>query len=178
MKVSRLVRKTLQDLATGGEDLVGTARIVEKWEEIVGATVARRAWPSVLAKGTLQIRTDGPVWANELRLLESTLLEKLAQALPKVRVQRLNTRAASPDEVEAWQAVQTLPPGTGPSLSTAEEDGAFSEEAALPPEDLAKIDELLDGLPDSAGKEVLLRFLHRRAPKGTETQEEERDGNG
>ena len=57
-------------------------RIVAVWPELVGAEVARHAWPARTARdGTLHVNTSSSVWAFELGQLAPRILERLRRAL-------------------------------------------------------------------------------------------------
>ncbi len=49
------------------------------WERAVGAQVAAHARPVRLAEGTLLVEVDEPGWATQLRYLEDTVLQRLAE---------------------------------------------------------------------------------------------------
>jgi hypothetical protein len=49
------------------------------WRKAVGARIADRARPVGLERGILTVRTATSVWASELSLLSSTLIERLRE---------------------------------------------------------------------------------------------------
>jgi hypothetical protein len=66
----------------------GLAELVEAWPRVVGAEIARNAWPARLARdGTLHVSTSSSTWAFELTQLEgdvrSCLGEQLGRDVPK-----------------------------------------------------------------------------------------------
>ena len=45
----------------------GLAELVERWPGVVGASIARNAWPARIARdGTLHVATADSIWAFEL----------------------------------------------------------------------------------------------------------------
>ena len=63
------------------------ARVQRAWRETAGATVIEEAEPVSERAGTVTIACRSSVWAQELAMLETDLVERLNEAL-----------AASPDE--------------------------------------------------------------------------------
>jgi hypothetical protein len=57
---------------------------VERWPEVVGAAIARNAWPSRIARdGTLHVATADSVWAFELSHRADEIAGRLG--VPKLR---------------------------------------------------------------------------------------------
>lgn len=54
-------------------------RALRDWEEIVGPLLAARSHPDRFDQGTVWVSVTGSAWAQELRLLESDILAKIAQ---------------------------------------------------------------------------------------------------
>jgi predicted nucleic acid-binding Zn ribbon protein len=52
--------------------------VFDRWEEIVGASVAAHAWPLRIHDGVLRIGVDQPPWATQLTFLGPELLRKVA----------------------------------------------------------------------------------------------------
>ncbi len=78
--VGEVLRKILPKL--GLEQQVRQSQIVEDWEKIVGATVARHARPVALRDGLLTIAVDNSMWLSELsRYQKPLLLRKVRQHL-------------------------------------------------------------------------------------------------
>jgi hypothetical protein len=60
------------------------AEIVERWPAVVGAGIARNAWPARIAKdGTVHVNTADSVWAFELGQRAVEMAESLA--VPRLR---------------------------------------------------------------------------------------------
>ena len=49
------------------------------WEEAVGAQVAAHVQPVKLTGGVLVVEVDDPAWATQLKFLEATLRQRLAE---------------------------------------------------------------------------------------------------
>ncbi|HEU5036089.1 MAG TPA: DciA family protein [Nocardioides sp.] len=52
-----------------------------RWEELVGAEIARHCTPESFADGRLVVRTDSTAWATQLRLLAPTVVRRLNEEL-------------------------------------------------------------------------------------------------
>jgi Dna[CI] antecedent, DciA len=62
----------------------GMADLVERWPRLVGAAIARNAWPARIARdGTVHVNTADSVWAFELGQRSLEIAEKLD--VPKLR---------------------------------------------------------------------------------------------
>ena len=77
------------------------ARVQERWAAVAGERVAREAEPVSERDGVVTVACGSAVWAQELELLSSELLERLDGALGRqdgarlVRRLRFVTRSAS-----------------------------------------------------------------------------------
>ncbi len=67
----------------------GMAELVERWPEVVGAAIARNAWPARISRdGTVQVHTADSVWAFELGQRGGEMAERLRAAgcaVPRLR---------------------------------------------------------------------------------------------
>jgi hypothetical protein len=60
---------------SGSRDAIPLSEVTTAWPELVGAAVARNAWPLRLSRdGTLHVATASATWAHELDLLQGTIL--------------------------------------------------------------------------------------------------------
>jgi len=66
-----------------------------RWEEAVGAAVARHVQPVKLHGATLVVEVDDPAWATQLPFLETNLRARLEQVTGAV-VERFEVRVARP----------------------------------------------------------------------------------
>jgi predicted nucleic acid-binding Zn ribbon protein len=63
----------------GWERRLIAARLVARWSEVVGPTVANHCQPRRLEEdGTLSVVADSAAWATQLSYLQGTLLDRLA----------------------------------------------------------------------------------------------------
>jgi hypothetical protein len=77
----------------------GMAELVERWPEVVGAAIARNAWPARIARdGTVHINTADSVWAFELG-------QKAAEIAGKLGVEKLRFAAGPLPEADEEAAV-------------------------------------------------------------------------
>jgi hypothetical protein len=77
----------------------GMAELVERWPEVVGAAIARNAWPARIARdGTVHINTADSVWAFELG-------QKAAEIAGKLGVEKLRFTAGPLPEADEEAAV-------------------------------------------------------------------------
>jgi predicted nucleic acid-binding Zn ribbon protein len=69
------------------------ARVQEVWEHAVGPAIAASANPTAERDGVLTVICEAAVWAQELTLMESTLLLRLNDALGAEALRELRCRA-------------------------------------------------------------------------------------
>jgi hypothetical protein len=62
----------------------GMAPLVEAWPGVVGAEIARNAWPARLARdGSLHVHTQDSIWAFELTSRATEIAERLGELAPR-----------------------------------------------------------------------------------------------
>ena len=91
------------------------AELVERWPEVVGASIARNAWPARIARdGTVHVNTADSVWAFELghraaEIAKRLRVEKLRFApgpLPEAAEEPVeNPVEVAPEDVERAAAI-------------------------------------------------------------------------
>ena len=69
-----------------------SAGVFTRWEEAVGAGVARHAQPLSLRGTTLIVGVDGPAYATQLRMLTPQLLARLAELAGPGAVEAVEVR--------------------------------------------------------------------------------------
>ena len=74
-----LVPRVLDDL--GLDAPLRVMRVVECWEEAVGAEIARHCRPRAMREGTLEAEVDSSVWAQQLQLRVPEILAALKRLL-------------------------------------------------------------------------------------------------
>lgn len=63
-----------------------------QWEGIVGATIAKQAFPERWLKNTLVVGVKDSCWLQELRMMENEIVEKIRRAQPEVKIQEIRWR--------------------------------------------------------------------------------------
>ena len=80
-------------------------RIVAAWPEVVGAEVARNAWPARVARdGTLHVNTSSSVWAFELGQLAPNIVERLRAEIGDAQVRTGTPARACSPAFGGWSA--------------------------------------------------------------------------
>jgi predicted nucleic acid-binding Zn ribbon protein len=85
----RPVGLALERARSGWEPLTLLAEVQRLWPEIVGAAIAAEATPAAERAGVLTVSCTASVWAQELDLMASAILEPLNTRLSGGRVERL-----------------------------------------------------------------------------------------
>ena len=88
--VGESLQRVTRSLGMPAADALGA--VFGRWASLVGDQVAQHAKPVSLRHGALSINVDDPVWATQLRWLESDLLARLRDALGDNVVERLEVR--------------------------------------------------------------------------------------
>jgi predicted nucleic acid-binding Zn ribbon protein len=76
-------------------DLLGLGAILEGWDDVVGAQIARHATPIRLVDGVLTVAVDEPGWASQLRLAAGKLKAPLS-AVGSCRIERVEVVVRAP----------------------------------------------------------------------------------
>jgi predicted nucleic acid-binding Zn ribbon protein len=66
--------------------------VFERWEEIVGPTIAAHAWPLRILDGVLRIGVDQPAWATQLTFLGPDLLRKVSVATHSTAIDKVEIK--------------------------------------------------------------------------------------
>ncbi len=66
--------------------------VFDRWEEIVGETIAAHAWPLRIHQGVLRIGVDQPPWATQLTFLGPDLLRKIAAATGEAGIDKVEIK--------------------------------------------------------------------------------------
>jgi hypothetical protein len=67
---------------SGSRDAIPLAAVTQAWPEVVGAAIARSAWPLRIARdGTLHVATASAAWANELAFHVDEIVGRLRTRL-------------------------------------------------------------------------------------------------
>lgn len=65
----------------GWRRAMDSARIGNRWPEIVGASLVERCEPASLDKGVLTVRAESAVWATQLRYMTRQIAERANEVL-------------------------------------------------------------------------------------------------
>jgi predicted nucleic acid-binding Zn ribbon protein len=82
----------LTDLAERLAPATTLARVQRVWERAAGEMVARSCRPTAERDGVLTVTCSEAVWAQELDLMGSEVIERLNEALGQPLVERLRCR--------------------------------------------------------------------------------------
>jgi hypothetical protein len=135
--VKRLGNEIRRELARFGP-AAGMADLVEAWPEVVGAQIARNAWPARLARDrTLHVSTSSSAWAFELTQLERKLLERLGSALGDAAPARLRFAPGRLPELSPEHLPE--PSRAVPQPSPAHLERAAEMTASIAAESLRKV---------------------------------------
>ncbi len=77
--LATLLPRVLGDL--GLEESLRIASIASRWEEAVGAEIARHCQPTALRGDVLEATVDSSVWSQQLQLRQPELLAALRRVL-------------------------------------------------------------------------------------------------
>lgn len=86
-RVGAFLPSVLRDL--GLQKRFSERKLVERWPEVVGEELARRARATRFEKGTLFVFVDHGAWMQELHFMEKELVRKLRAACPDVDLVRI-----------------------------------------------------------------------------------------
>lgn len=116
------------------------------WDEVVGPQIARRARPSRIREGVLEVRVDQPVWMQQLQLMKPKILARLNERLGGEVIRDIFWRRGriDPDEVKS--------PGSEADLRSI----------PLTPEDQEQIERALQDVEDPELHRQMVRLYTRQ----------------
>lgn len=80
------------------------------WKDVVGLRLAQRTRPLQLQSGTLTVRVSSSIWAQELSLLQETLIERLtARGIVAQRLRFRIGRVDAPPRLPRLTSAQPSP---------------------------------------------------------------------
>lgn len=97
--------------ARGWKSPIARAELLASWADIVGADTAAHAVPLRIEDGVLTVQCDSTAWAQQLRLMQSTVLNSIAERFPAAGVEA--TRFLAP-QAPSWKHGPKAIPGRGP----------------------------------------------------------------
>lgn len=95
----------------GWDSPLARADLLASWTDIVGAETASHASPIGIEDGVLTVRCDSTAWAVQLRTMQRTVLERIAERFPAAGVE--SARFLGPD-APSWKRGPRAIPGRGP----------------------------------------------------------------
>ncbi|MEO8529430.1 MAG: DciA family protein [Pseudolysinimonas sp.] len=95
----------------GWESPIARAELVASWPDIVGEDTAAHATPIGIEDGVLTVQCDSTAWAQQLRLMNATVLASIAERFPAAQVE--TARFLAP-HAPSWKHGPKAIPGRGP----------------------------------------------------------------
>jgi len=68
----------------GGSDAGSLSAVFSRWDEIAGPALAEHSRPLRMAGEVLVVAVDQPAWATQVRMLSSSLLERVGEIAGRV----------------------------------------------------------------------------------------------
>ena len=122
---------------SGWESQLEAALPLLRWQDLVGAKIARQCQPEFLKDGVLQVRVENSVWLSHLRFLEGQLIQILNKELPSLEIKEIRFRQG-PLETD-----QKLPSSTRSEKVNMARAEAVSERP-LSPDQLKLLETVMD----------------------------------
>jgi hypothetical protein len=125
---------------SGSRDALPLAALTAVWPEVVGDTVARRAWPLRIARdGTLHVATASATWAHELDLLGTEILQRLTARLGDDAPAKLRFAVGPIPESAAAAETSSAMPNLPAEIPPEVESEASAAAAAIEDPDLREL---------------------------------------
>lgn len=94
----------------GWDASLGKGQVLDKWAQIVGEEIASHTTPSMVGNDLI-VRCSSTAWAANLRMMRSSLLGSIREAVPNTQIDSLHFKG--PD-APSWQHGPRTIPGRGP----------------------------------------------------------------
>jgi predicted nucleic acid-binding Zn ribbon protein len=88
-----VVPRVLEELGLGAA--ARSVELARRWPELVGAELARHSEPALLRGAVLEVTVDASVWAQELKVRQPEILERLGHVLGPAAPSELRLRIGS-----------------------------------------------------------------------------------
>lgn len=98
-------------VARGWQSPIARAELLASWPDIVGIDTAAHASPIGIEDGILTVQCDSTAWAQQLRLMQATVLNSITERFPAAGVE--TTRFLAP-QAPSWKHGPKAVPGRGP----------------------------------------------------------------
>ena len=92
IELADALERVLGSLGAPPADLLST--VFRRWEEVVGADVARHCRPVAVEGDRLVIAASDPMWASEVRWLAEQVLERVNELSSTDRLRSIAVRVA------------------------------------------------------------------------------------
>ena len=121
--------------SAGDGSALALAEITAAWPRVVGADIAKRAWPLRLARdGTLHVATESATWAFELDRLSTEIHARLAAVLRESAPRTLRFRVGPVPESGRSKGSHATPEPRPPPSPEAASEAASAASAIDDPE--------------------------------------------
>lgn len=90
---------------------VAEGKVLGLWEEVVGADIADHATPTEIRENILYITAESTAWATQLRLMQSTIIAKIAKSVGNGVVKQLRINGP---QAPSWKFGDHHISGRGP----------------------------------------------------------------
>ena len=90
---------------------IGEAEVIQSWAKIVGEDTAAKSFPEGIENGVLTVRCSSTAWATQLKLMQSTILERLQKDFPSLEI--LEIKLLGPSSPSFKRGPRSVP-GRGP----------------------------------------------------------------
>nr|MBA2383931.1 DUF721 domain-containing protein [Actinomycetota bacterium] len=139
--MDRLDAQVRRELGRVGPGAGSLPAIVRVWPAVVGAAIARNAWPARIARdGTLHVNALSATWAFELGRMAASILEQLRAELG-----------------DATPAALKVTPGPVPEPESDQATADTSRRPQILAEDRAEAVELTSAISDEELRELVAR---------------------
>jgi hypothetical protein len=125
---------------SSGSDVVPLTQLTAVWPSVVGAAIARQAWPLRIGRdGTLHVATASATWANELTLLGGEILDRLREELGPEAPAALRCAVGPIPEPPAPESDSTRAPEPGADVPADVASTASSVASAITDPELREL---------------------------------------
>ena len=92
IRLTDALERVLGSLDAPPADLLAT--VFRRWEEVVGAEVARHCRPAAIEDGRLVVLASDSVWASEVQWLANEVLDRINKMSATGRLESVTVRVA------------------------------------------------------------------------------------
>ncbi len=84
-----LLPSVIHDFDLDDEYILGQVQVI--WPEVVGEIIATHSFPKKILNGILYISVDHPVYANEIGMIQNSILESIRETHRLVMIKSIRT---------------------------------------------------------------------------------------